>query len=48
MFEIANENKEIPYTFLKDKILRGLTGLKNLRFMGGYIHNGKHPIKRIL
>lgn len=38
MLEIANENK-VTDTFLNNKILRGLTGLKNLRFMGGHIHN---------
>ena len=38
MPETANENK-VTDTFLKNKILRGLTGLKNLRFMGVHIHN---------
>ena len=38
MFETANENKGTD-TFLNDKILRGLTGLKNIRFMEGHIYN---------
>jgi len=38
MLETANENKDTN-TFLNDKILRGVTGLKNIRFMEGHIHN---------
>jgi len=41
MIEIANENK-VTDTFLNNKILRGLTGLKNLRFMGGHIRLDSH------
>ncbi len=44
MLETANKS-EVTNTFLNDKILRGLTGLKNLRFMEGHIHNETVDVK---
>ncbi|MCK9311485.1 MAG: ISL3 family transposase [Bacteroidales bacterium] len=44
MFETANKNK-VTNTFLNDKILRGLTGFKNLRFIEGHIHNDTVDVK---
>lgn len=44
MFETANQNK-VTNTFLNDKILRGLTGFKNLRFIEGHIHINTVDVK---
>jgi len=44
MLETANESK-VTNTFLNDKILRGLTGLKNLRFMEGHVQNETVDVK---
>lgn len=44
MLETANKSK-VTNTFLNDKILRGLTGFKNLNFMEGHIHNETVNVK---
>lgn len=38
MLKTANENKNTNI-FLKDKILRGVTGYKQIRFIEGYINS---------
>jgi len=44
MLETANQSK-VNNTFLNDKILRGLTGFKNLRFIEGHIHKETVDVK---
>ena len=47
MLETANKSKDTN-TFLNDKILRGLTGLNNLRFIEGHINKETVDVKAIL
>lgn len=44
MLKTAKRSK-VTNTFLNDKILRGLTGFKNIRFIEGHIHKETVNVK---